>query len=108
MHRELVALNTRKGSGLDSVPNQVLKACAVALAEPVSYICNKSKVSGVFPDSWKRALVQPVLKSKGERSAPQSYSCRPISLLPCISKVFERFVHKQLVTFATSIEVLPK
>ena len=41
----------------------------------------------MFPDVWKIACVTPLFK-KGEPSDCNNY--RPISLLPCISKVFER------------------
>ena len=44
----------------------------------------------------KRAAAVPVYKS-GDKVIPGNY--RPISLTSCISKVFERFIRKQVVAF---------
>ncbi|CAK1600704.1 unnamed protein product [Parnassius mnemosyne] len=48
---------------------------------------------GYFPDSLKLAKVTPVYKS-GPKHEPGNY--RPISVLPTISKVFEKILHKRL------------
>ena len=48
------------------------------------------------PAAWKDALVIPIFK-KGDRHAPGNY--RPISLLPVVSKVMEKIVHRKLSKF---------
>ena len=52
--------------------------------------------SGVFPESMKTAKVIPLFKS-GSRSCLDNY--RPISLLPCFSKILERIVLTRYKTF---------
>ena len=49
-------------------------------------IFNLSLSSGIFPDSWKVARVAPIFKKgpSDERS-----NCRPISVLPAVSRLFE-------------------
>ena len=42
---------------------------------------------GFFPDELKVAKITPIFK-KGDRSNPGNY--RPISILPTISKLYER------------------
>ena len=47
---------------------------------------------GSFPDACKIAKVKPLFK-KGSKTDPSNY--RPISLLPLLSKIFERVVLDQ-------------
>ena len=53
-------------------------------------------MSGVFPDIFKIAKVFPIHKS-GSKQNPGNY--RPISVLPSLSKVIEKTLHKRLVNF---------
>ncbi len=48
---------------------------------------------GEFPDSWKIANIVPIHK-KGSVHNFTMY--RPVSLLPCISKVFEKLIFKEV------------
>ena len=52
---------------------------------------NQSLRTGIFPDKLKIAKVLPFFK-KGDASILDNY--RPISLLPVISKVYEKVVFK--------------
>ena len=60
------------------------------------HICNLSFNKGVFPNELKLAKVVPILK-QGNRELFQNY--RPVSILPCISKVFERLMYDRLISF---------
>ena len=46
-----------------------------------------------FPDELKEAYVTPIHK-KSSKTKKENY--RPISILPVLSKVFERLLHKQI------------
>ena len=52
--------------------------------------------TGIFPDNLKIAKVLPLFK-KGNTYLFDNY--RPISLLPCISKVLEKVVYNQLYEY---------
>ena len=52
--------------------------------------------AGIFPDELKIARVVPLFKS-GDRNEMVNY--RPISLLPVFSKIFEKLIHKRLMSF---------
>ena len=59
--------------------------------------------SGVFPDTLKIARVIPLFKS-GDRNDISNY--HPISLLPVISKIFEKLIHSRLISFLDKHNVL--
>ena len=79
--------------GYDQLPSKLLKLLIPHLKKPLSLIINQSLQTGVFPDALKIAKVIPIHK-KDDNTNISNY--RPISLLPAISKVFERVIHKQL------------
>ena len=97
--RVLSNLDPSKASGPDEISNRVLKLCADSLCNPLSVIFNKSLELGLFPDQWKEALVTAIFK-KADRQLKVNY--RPISLLCCLSKVFERLVFNDLYEYLTT------
>ncbi len=62
----------------------------------LTIIINTSIVTGIFPASWKNAIVTPLHK-KGNQDEISNY--RPISLLPIFSKILEKINANQLVSF---------
>ena len=72
----------------------VLKNCEPELSFILAKLFNKCLKESCFPDCWKVSLVVPVLKNIGERSAAKNY--RPVSLLPVVSKVFEKLVNNRI------------
>ena len=78
-----------KAAGIDQISGKFLKDGARILEKPISELCNLSMTLGSFPDAFKIAKVKPLFK-KGSKTDPSNY--RPISLLPLLSKVFERVV----------------
>ena len=84
--------NEDKAAGIDNLSGKFLKDGAAVLAKPISQICNLSIKYSHFPTDCKIAKLKPLFK-KGSRTAPKNY--RPISLLPLISKIIEKFIHGQ-------------
>jgi len=66
------------------------------LVEPLTCIINQSFDEGVFPEMCKKTKVIPIYK-KGSSSQMENY--RPISLLPILSKVFEKVFYNRLNSF---------
>ena len=56
-------------------------------------VINQTLLTGIFPNKLKIAKVIPLFK-KGDKSIIENY--RPISILPSISKVFEKIIFNQL------------
>ena len=90
---ELNSIDVNKAVGPDLLSGIILKACSHELATPLCILFNRSLNLGVFPTAFKDANVTPVFKS-GDKSKVVNY--RPISLLPLVSKVFERLVYAHL------------
>ena len=85
---QLSKLNGRKAAGPDFVPPRLLKAGASFLSGPLSCLFNMSIEMRIFPSCFKQAKVCPIPKS----NCPHISDFRPIPLLSCISKVFERII----------------
>ena len=92
--KELRNLKWRKASGLDNFPLGLLKDAALVLTKPLTFIINLSLETGVVPSEWKVTKVIPLYKS-GSQAEIDNY--RPISILPTLSKILEKIVHKQLM-----------
>ena len=89
-------LKPKASYGIDGISNQLLKLIKSDILTPLTIIINQSIETGIFPDKLKIAKVIPIYK-KNEKEYFENY--RPISILPCISKVFERVIHIQLTEY---------
>ncbi|XP_057310572.1 uncharacterized protein LOC130648536 [Hydractinia symbiolongicarpus] len=96
MFKKILALDdSKKVSG--SIPTKMLKLAA-RYCVPVLTKCFNSSIidSSVFPSLLSLAEIIPLYK-KGSFTDKVNY--RPVSLLPTVSKVFERILAKQLLPF---------
>ena len=101
--KNLSKLKTNKSTGLDRITARLLKDAAVVIAPSLTQIFNLSLSSSTFPQIWKNGRVTPIFKS-GERSDMTNY--RPITVLPILSKILERFVHTQIYNYLTENKIL--
>ena len=91
------ALNTIRSdcsTGHDSIPINLLKPVIEFIISPLTFTINNFISFGTFPEYWKVARISPVPKVNNP-SSPNDF--RPISVLPVLSKVYERVVLQQLV-----------
>ena len=82
-----------------------MKVINETISPYLEILFHKCILSGVFPDCFKIAEVIPLFKG-GEKEDKNCY--RPISLLPTISKIFERVLATRLISFFTKFNVLSK
>ena len=73
-----------------------MKDCAKAISGPLTHLINLSLKSGVVPSDWKVAKVTPIHKG-GSKEDFNNF--RSISVLPVLSKILEKTVHKQLLDY---------
>jgi hypothetical protein len=79
------SLKGKPTSGVDDVPENLVKQCIHPIKGHMSHIC-LSLNSGVFPDLWTTAKVKPLHK-KGDKNDMHNY--RPISITPVFAKLLE-------------------
>ena len=71
----------------------LLKPLREKFSYALTYLFNSCMLAGVFPNELKLAKVIPLYKS-GNRNCTSNY--RPISILPTLSKIFEKLLHKRI------------
>ena len=96
-------LDANKAVGPDLIHNKLLLASADYISEPLSIIFNKCLYESRFPCSWKTAHVTPIHK-KGPKNTCNNY--RPISLLSCVGKLFEKCVQKHIFNYLRENDIL--
>lgn len=89
--------------GSDNISLKFIKDSLIAIIFYLTTIINTSIVTGTFPAPWKNAIVIPLHKS-GDHDDIGNY--RPISLLPILSKILEKIIANQLVSFLESNKLL--
>ena len=97
---ELDALNCKKSCKSDSIPPTFLKHYSSICSEPLHNIINYDFRNATFDQDLKYADITPVHK-KDDTTDESNY--RPISLLPVVAKMFEKFMQKQIVLSWTFI-----
>ena len=84
--------------GRDNLDSSIIKFAAPVILPALTHVINLSLGTACFPAKWKLARVVPVLKNKDLDTAnPGSY--RPICQLPVVSKLTERVVQSQLLSY---------
>jgi len=103
--RILHNLNESKSPGFDNIPGRFLKDGSDVLSKIITDIFNLSILLNKFPNQCKKAKIRPIFK-KGSKVEAVNY--RPISLLPLISKIFEKCIHEQLQVYLTKFDIIYK
>ena len=80
-------IKTAKSFGIDNIFSYFLKLALPFIENSLAFLFNTSIETSEFPDSWKVARVTPIFK-EGDKTEKSNY--RPISVLPVISRLFEK------------------
>ena len=103
--RIIDSLKPKTSTGVDCISNKLLKYVRNVISEPLTIIINQMLNMGVFPDLLKISKVIPICK-KEDDTMFSNY--RPISLLPSISKIFEKVILEQLTTYLNKNNLIHK
>lgn len=90
-------------TGADQIPTRFIKMVVECLAVPQASIINNCIAKAYFPKQWKIARVSTVPKIDNPVSNEQ---LRSISVLPVLSKVFEKLVAIQMTNYADHAHLL--
>ena len=71
----------------------------------ITRIINLSLSEGVFDESWKEAIIRPLIKKLGHDLVTSNY--RPVSNLPFLSRVLEKAELQQFMQHCDANEILP-
>ena len=100
IENEIKELNPKKATGYDAIPPKILKDSVRIIKEPLTQLFNTSVNETFFPCDLKYANVTPTYK-KDDCTNKENY--RPISILPSISKIFERILSHQMISYVNNI-----
>ena len=96
-------LNNTNAYGSDGIPFKFIRDSLPIISFYITVIVNTSIVTHVFPHQWKHPHILPFYKS-GDKDKVSNY--RPISLLPILSKILEKVIANQLMSYLETNKLL--
>ena len=97
------SLKANKSPGFDDISSTIVKRCRENIFNPIKHVFSLSLKQGIFPENLKIARVSPIFK-KDEKFLFTNY--RPISVLPCSSKLLEKIMNNRLYKYLSESNYL--
>ena len=94
--KEIKNLRSDCSAGYDNLPVSLIKPIADHLASPLTHIINTGIAQTTFHQQWKIGKVTPIPKTE-QSVTPDQF--RPVTVLPILSKLYERLMAKQIVEY---------
>ncbi|GFW68397.1 probable RNA-directed DNA polymerase from transposon X-element [Trichonephila clavipes] len=98
-------LNIHKAPGHDQIKNIALKSLPMNAITHLTKIFNKFLLLQYFPQIWKHCTVTLLSKKSKDPKFPLNY--RPISLISCVAKLFEKILLSRIQAFSDSNHLIP-
>ena len=92
-----------KNTTINNLPISILKKIAPVLSPFLTELFNESIIHGKFPNKLKVGRVIPLHKT-GPTTLLKNY--RPITTLSVFSKIFEKLVHKRMISFIARYDII--
>lgn len=90
--------------GVDGISLDMVLLTLPATLGLITEIINQSIKTCTFPRIWKSAVVKPIPKKS---NVQELKDLRPISILPCLSKILEKLVCSQISLYLETNNILP-
>ena len=100
----IMKLDSSNGPGISDINVRIFKSCVTEFAPVVTNIINDCITSGTVPAEWKCAIVTALYKGKGSIEDINNY--RGISVLPLVSKIFEKVIASQILYYLKANKIL--
>ena len=100
--KEIKRLDIKKATQVSDIPTKVIKQLANLFIDFLHKNINSCLNEGTFPNDFKKTVVHPIHKKecKTEKS-----NYRSISILPDLSKIYERLLYDQMYTYFHNVPV---
>ena len=98
-------IDINKASCIDNVASEILRDAFLAIPDKLCSLFNNCFSNAIIPTTWKCARVTPLPKG-GNAQSVSNY--RPISLLPLLSKLIEKIVHRRIYEYLMEYDLLDK
>lgn len=90
--------------GVDNISLRMLKYCSPHIIQFIVHIINSCIEQNYFPNEWKVAIGRPLPKKPN----PSTFSdLRIISILPTLSKIFEKILYNQIYQYCEILNLIP-
>ena len=99
IEKQIKNLNVKKATTHKNLPPKLLKTSAMVTVETLEHLFKKPLTTRQFPSNLKMTEVTPEFK-KNNPLSKENY--RPVSVLPIISKVFEKLMQNQINLYIKS------
>ena len=103
VRKYILNLDISKSTGLDDIGSRILKLSYDLISPSITFLIKKSLSLGIFPNVWKTANIIPIYKT-GPKEDVNNY--RPISILPTVSKIMEKWIHLKFVNYLNDNKLL--
>lgn len=95
----IMQMNKKKSPGIDNIRARDLLCISAEITPVITHLINACISTSLYPDPLKIGIIRPIHK-KGSYSDVNNY--RPITILPSIDKIVERYFESEITSFLTT------
>ena len=95
-------LKNSSAADIYDITTKFVKLASSSITRNLAILFNRSINGGIFPQLFKIVKVVPLFKN----DSPLTVNYTPISLLPVISKIFERLMYNRLISFINKYNII--